>query len=456
MALAFVTVVQYRERQWGVRMVRIMSTVVILAVQFSLGCAPPSKQAGGGTSSETEPQDETAEDESPLEEGLTWHRDIKPLMETHCVSCHQDGAIGTFSLDTLQSVSLVSEYVADAVEDRRMPPWKAVDGCDDYRDDLSLTQAEIDTIVQWVDEGMAEGSTDDAVDGAPLEVTGLERVDITLELPVAYTPDQEVNDDYRCFPVQWPLEDSAFVTGFVVNPDQTDLVHHVIAYLAPASYGEALLAEEAEDGRPGYPCYGGPGVIDQMDASWLGAWAPGAAQGNFPNGVGVQVDGDSWIILQMHYNMLGGGQGSDKTSVDFQVEDEAERVGWIQPFTNPSWLSGIGMEIPAQTDGVSHSYGLDLGMELVFHSANLHMHTLGRSAGMTVTSPDGEDDCLLQIDDWDFDWQRSYVCSEPKTIEAGSRWSIDCQWDNPTDQDVSWGDGTGDEMCLGSVLISLP
>ena len=82
------------------------------------------------------------------------------------------------------------------------------------------------------------------------------------------------------------------------------------------------------------------------------------------------------------------------------------------------------------------------------------MHT-GRTARMEIERADGETDCLIQIDDWDFDWQRTYAFTEPKTISAGDTWRIECSWDNPTDEDIDWGDGTGDEMCLGTVLMSL-
>jgi hypothetical protein len=95
-------------------------------------------------------------------------------------------------------------------------------------------------------------------------------------------------------------------------------------------------------------------------------------------------------------------------------------------------------------------------MSLDAHTANLHMHELGSKASMTLIKADGTEDCLLQIDDWDFNWQRGYAFERKKSLEPGDTWSLSCEWDNPTDQDVAWGDGTGDEMCLGSMLMSLP
>jgi hypothetical protein len=429
-----------------------MSTALNISLALLLaGCSPDAgKHEAIDISGSAETQDE------PGYEGPTYYADIKPLMETHCVSCHQDGEIGSFGLDSAEGVGLLSEQVADAVQSRRMPPWKAVDGCDEYRNDISLSQDEIDTIVTWADEGGPEGDPEEPAAGEAPEVEALERVDFSLELPVPYTPSATAQDDYRCFPVPWPVDVDSYVTGFAVNPDQKALVHHVIAYIAPAAYEDALLAEEALDGQPGYTCYGGPVVMEQIDAEWLGAWAPGQSQGNFPNGVGVHMEADDWVVLQVHYNNVSGMTAADQTSVDFQIENEVERNGWIQPFTNPSWVGGEGMDIPAETTGVSYSFDWTMIMSLDAHTANLHMHELGSKASMTLIKADGTEDCLLQIDDWDFNWQRGYAFERKKSLEPGDTWSLSCEWDNPTDQDVAWGDGTGDEMCLGSMLMSLP
>jgi len=385
----------------------------------------------------------------------TWHADVRPLVESSCANCHTEGGIGSFSLQTYEDVALIKDAVADAVADRRMPPWKAVDGCTDYRDDISLTDEEIAMVVEWVDLGAPEGSIEDSRSGSPPEAGGLERVDLSVQLPLAYDVDTTGTDDYRCFPVEWPVEEEVFVTGYVVNADRVDLLHHVIAYIIPGSYRDQLTSLEAEDGQAGYECFGGPGPISQADAAWLGAWAPGAVQGLLPNGIGIRMNPDDLLVLQMHYNSKSGATGSDQSSIDFTIESSVEREGWIQPFTNPAWVFAGGMDIPAQTEGAQQSFENTMTRNLTMHSANLHMHTLGRTARMEVERADGEKDCLLEIDDWDFDWQRTYAFSEPKTISPGDTWRIECSWDNPTDQDVDWGDGTGDEMCLGTVLMTL-
>jgi hypothetical protein len=163
---------------------------------------------------------------------------------------------------------------------------------------------------------------------------------------------------------------------------------------------------------------------------------------------------DAEVVLQVHYNNRSGDTEPDLTRVEVMVSDEVEHPAYIQPWTDPSWLDGTGMDIPAHSEGVSHSFSVrDSWGAFQVHTASLHMHQLGRSANLTVERP-GEDTCLLQIDDWDFNWQRSYVLEEPVTVEQGDTLTVSCTWDNPTDEDVNWGEGTGDEMCLGTMLLS--
>ena len=83
------------------------------------------------------------------------------------------------------------------------------------------------------------------------------------------------------------------------------------------------------------------------------------------------------------------------------------------------------------------------------------MHTLGTTAKMEIQHPDAANECVLQIDDWNFHWQGSYGFVNPKTFNPGDKLYLECHWDNSAGnqsgapKDTFWGEGTGDEMCLG-------
>jgi len=432
----------------------VLGVFVILAV--GPGCQGGSDQDPGG-----------------IEPALTWHRDIKPIVERSCLSCHTDGGIGPFSLEEYALAFQFKDRIADQVANRIMPPWLAAPGCAEYQHDPSLPQEEIDTIVAWVDLGAPEGSP--VLDAEPAESEeGLSRVDLTLEMPEDYVQQLEP-DDYRCFLIDWPEDRVRFVTGFRANPGNDSVVHHVIAFLVSPDQVEQYQAFDDAEAGAGYTCFGGPaGQGGQTDAGigWIGAWAPGSQGSDFPEGTGMRIEPGSKIALQMHYNSQTAGAGPDLTSIDFRLADEVDKEAFTLPWANPMWLEGDAMRIPAGEQDVSHSFAFDPTTfipgqpSFQIHSAALHMHQLGTSGTIEIQRGDGTDECMLEVPRWDFHWQLAYGFTQPKVFNPGDRLSIECHWDNTAanqpvvrghqqdPRDVAWGEGSTDEMCLGVFYIT--
>jgi hypothetical protein len=369
-----------------------------------------------------------------------------------------EGGNAPVALTGYEEAAAWKDAIADAVESRAMPPWGAAPGCHDYQGDPSLTDDEIATIVAWADAGAPEGDPADAVSAEPIPSPALDSVDLTLALPEAYTPTASP-DDYRCFLVDWPLTARAYVTGFQVNPGNKQIVHHVIPFVVDASDIAAYQALDDADAGPGYTCYGAPGPQDAaslMATRWLGAWAPGGGTAVFPEGTGIRMDPGSKVVLQMHYN-LANGSGEDLTTVDFQLADSVEHGAELQPWTDVTWVLAGGMDIPAHTDGVTHTFAYESSEadgDYFLHSASLHMHTRGRTARLEIQHANGDDECLLDVEQYDFNWQRSYYFDAPATVSPGDTVLLTCTWDNDSDADLDWGEGTGDEMCLGTTYLT--
>src|SRR4051812_1465373 len=91
---------------------------------------------------------------------LTWNREISRIVSTHCVDCHRPGG-QSFSLKTYRDARPWAKAIAEEVLERRMPPWGAVKGFGDFRDDRALTQEQLELIANWVDGGAPEGDPKD-------------------------------------------------------------------------------------------------------------------------------------------------------------------------------------------------------------------------------------------------------------------------------------------------------
>jgi len=402
--------------------------------------------------------DQDDADTAPVDTTPTWHQDVRPLLERSCLGCHQDTqSLSGIPLDTYERAAGMAEFIGSAVSSRTMPPWSASDDCNTYQGSLALSDDEIAMVEDWVAAGTPEGDANEPAPTAEgLDLPSLERVDLTLEMPVDYTPTDQP-DDYRCFLLEWPYEETMYVTGYDVRAGNEQTVHHVIPFIIAPGDVDAYRALEAEDPEDGYDCYGGPGgdIDTLIDTRWLGSWAPGGGASVFPEGAGVDVAPGSVIALQMHYYISEEDPAPDRTSIDLQISDSVELGSEIQPWTNVSWLFGDGMDIPANTEGVSHSFSYTLSSRAWdIQSAAVHMHSLGRSATLRAIHADGTETCILDVPDYDFNWQRSYRLQEPVAMALGDTLELTCVWDNDTDQDVAWGDGTGDEMCLGVTLLT--
>ena len=420
---------------------------------------------------------------------LTYHKDIRAVIENRCTSCHKQDGIGPFKLTTYQEVHKVRSLVKFAVKEKKMPPWGADKQCNQYHNDFDLTDKERASIIKWVDDGAVEGDPNDYKAPPPPPKIGLDRVDVSLKMKKPYQPDRKP-DDYRCFILDWTPKATKFITGFQVKPGNPKIVHHIIAYLVQPGEAAQYIKKDQRTKGEGYRCYGVAGGPASL--RWLGVWAPGVPGSIYPKDTGIKVVPGSKIILQLHYNVPSITPKPDQSTVSFQLEDKVKKEAIYLPWTNPLWLSKGKMKIPAGKANVQHSFGFDLfaafplfitlakqrGVKtdamqkildkiksITIHDAMMHMHVLGRSGRLHIERG-GKKTCLLNLPRWDFNWQLGYRLKNPITIKPGDSIGISCAWDNtPAKQptidgkkqtpiDVFWGDGTRDEMCLGLFYIT--
>ncbi len=402
---------------------------------------------------------------------LTYYRDIKPILDLKCATCHRPGDIGPFTITTYEDTTLLSAAIGSSVADGTMPPWSPSAECNTYKHDRSLMPEQRAAILDWIAAGMPEG--DPADEPSPDDDIQPEiDYDIALGLPEPFTPTASP-DDYRCFLLDWPKDQDSYATAFSVTPGERSIVHHVIAYVIPPAEVAAFDALDVADPGPGYPCYGGPGGEKSQKAQWLGAWVPGSGGGGaMPDGTGILVKPGSKIALQMHYHPLPGAL-ADLSTLKVRTAATVERPAYLLPLTNPGWLvDAPPMTIPAGAPDTAHSFEIDLtsaifylfpgspfgiGTPVVAHAAGVHMHTIGTRASLTIERGAGGSDCLIDVPDWDFNWQGTYDLTASTVVEPKDKIRLECHFDNSAGAAaLKWGEGTGDEMCLGMVYVSAP
>jgi hypothetical protein len=396
----------------------------------------------------------------------TWYRDVEPIVIAKCQGCHVEGGIGPVTLTSYSKVAAMRETVRDAVESRRMPPWQPDPCCDTYLHDRSLTAADRDTLVRWLDSGVPIGEPADAPPAAP-PPTGLPHVDLQAAMPAPFTPQPKVGaDELRCFLLDHDAIDrKRYITGFDFKPGARAMVHHVIVFAVPEDELAKYQERDGVDGRPGWDCYGQGGEL-ATGTQYIGGWQPGVLPRVLPDGIGRELPAHTRIMLNVHYD-TGHGVAADQSSIDIMLEDSVERIERGIPVGNPLWFAGEGMQIDAGDPDASVWFAYDPS-ELVtkrktveIHNVMLHMHELGSIGRVAILRGDGTTDCLLNITRWDFHWLADYYFAEPVRLDPGDRLYVECHWDNTAahqkivngvqlePRTLHWG--TDDEMC-GAVL----
>ena len=431
----------------------LLMAVLLLGLASSTAACEAGTPAPDAATSQAEdarasPGDDAsvpAQDTGPAAE-VTYYGELRPIVARHCASCHVSGGVAPFPLTTFEEVSIWGARLVEVTRDRIMPPYLADNSgaCETFRDARWLTDAEIATFAAWFGQGMPLGdpATPEPEVVPPPRLTGAVT---TLDIGVDYAPDRSGSDDYRCFLVDSP---GGYVTGYDVHPGNPATVHHVIVY-EPTSDEEGAQARAADsrEAGPGYTCFGGAGV----QAFPVVLWAPGGGATNFPRGTGVEIPRSRPLIVQIHYNVLGG-VGADRTTVDIQTAERAVPA-YIVPMVDGGF--NIPPRMASYTSSATQSLDALGSLSPRVFGSFPHMHTMGTSLRVDVVR-DGGEQCVIDVPRWDFNWQLAYWYATPFRVSASDRVRITCEWNSMgRDTHTTWGEGTLDEMCLNFFYVSL-
>lgn len=413
-------------------------------------------------------------------DGLTWYDDVGPTMVERCGSCHRDGGIGPFSMETYEQVKPWAESMLYAVEQGTMPPWAAVetDNCTPdvpFRHDPRLSDTELADLRAWVQSGAAAGEPKDL----PLPETGeLEDPDVVLEFdqPFEISGDRDI---YQCFRIEVPHDGDRWITGMQVIPDNDLVVHHVLVWNDPNDQSAGRVGADGS-----YPCSGQP---DVWPTDLIGGWTPGSPPIANPEGTGTLFKAGASVVVNVHYHPTGDTTEIDNTKIALEWTD-------VKP---ANYVTYYMVDIPFGADPEDGSFSIPAGeaahketlafepyrylplpIDLPIFAIMPHMHYRGTDMKVWLEHPDGTDDtCVINAKDYRFDFQNNYyydvdsIDEMPKMTEGDVmkvRCTYDNSWSNPfmeealaadgqTDLvDVYWGEETGDEMCMAVIGIVIP
>jgi mono/diheme cytochrome c family protein len=375
-------------------------------------------------------------------ETVTWAEHVAPILYQSCAGCHRPGQTAPMSFLTYDEVRPWAKSIAKATRDRTMPPWFANPAHGQFVEDPRLTDEQLEVIARWVQVGAPAG--DLSKTPAPPTFSsewqiGEPDVVFTME-PFQVT--DEMEDHYQWLEVENDIDEDRWIKAFEVRPTFATAVHHQLTYLGPP---DATVQSVQGAG--------------QLDLEFVGGWGPGVKPLVYPQGYGMLLPAKSTVFFQMHFHKTPGpGTGGiDQSSVAMTFYDEKpeNRIATL-------WIVDPALDIPAGEANYPSASSFTAEHDALVFDFTPHMHLRGKAMRFTAEYPDGQKEVMLDVVDYDFNWQLTYTPTEPRRIPAGTKIAVDAVFDNSADNplnpdpaaNVRFGEKTTDEMMVGFLHYS--
>lgn len=423
---------------------------------------------------------------------VTFSRDVAPIFFKNCAECHRPGEAAPMSLLSYKDARPWARSIKEKVVTKQMPPWHADSHFQQFANDRRLSQAQVDTIAAWVDQGAKEGDPKD-LPAAPKFTEGwtIGKPDIVLQMLDEFTLDASGPDEYQYFEIATNFKEDVYVQMAEARPGNRKIVHHIIAFVQPppakdgkgGKYANITKAdiekfrEEQEkrsifrrDGflmrmKSGMPVYddgcalpnGGNGETldlkaEQNNIDFLTGFAPGMNAGIMELGTVKKIPAGSKILLQLHYSKVSGKTEKDRSMIGLVLaKTPADKHLYTRPIANTYFQIPAGAENHRVTSCWTTKEDIHLSTLMP------HMHLRGKAMQIAAYYPDGHNEILLDVPNYSFSWQTVYYLKKPIALPSGTRIVVTAHFDNSTknkynpdpSQAVRFGEPTYDDMMIG-------
>ena len=378
---------------------------------------------------------------SSLTSDVTFGSHVAEILNKNCVKCHRSGEIAPFELTEYDEVAGWADMIAEVVREGRMPPWHATSEHETFANDRSLTEEEKSAIYEWAEAGAPAGDLSD-LPTPPARLTSWQLPkEPDLVVPVSPKPFQVPATGavrYQYFAVDPEFEEDVWLKAAELKPGNREVVHHILVFAVPKGQRRGL------DGARGF----------------LEGYVPGARVKPWPKGHAKRVPAGSELIFQVHYTPIGTPQ-TDQSSFGMVFADPDDVTHEV--ITSSAVQPRLRIP-PGDANYTVDATGPSLPEQATLLSFSPHMHVRGKSYRYELRAPGREQETILDIPAYDFNWQTTYILSQPRSVSSGTRVFCTAVFDNsdanlnnpdPT-ATVRWGDQTWDEMMIGYYHYSVP
>jgi hypothetical protein len=427
---------------------------------------------------------------SAVAEPPTFSKDVAPILYASCVSCHRPGEVAPMSLVSYEDVRPWAKAVRSKVVGREMPPWGADPHYGTFKDDRSLSAAQIATIAAWADGGAPRGRDAD-LPRMPSFTAGWSHgePDVVIDMPVEFAIPAEGEVPVIDFFTKAPFTQDVYVKALEVREGTAGVIHHAGVYVidklpegARLVNGRIIGADGKEMSRNQIARANGGTSTQEIQK--LLSFVPGRGYEEYQGDAGQLIKAGSYIDFYMHYTP-NGAPARDRSRLGLYFAKPGQTVGHqiYHSFgaAGPTAYVVEGKEYTPQRrgEGIEGSVNLPnippyaenfkvvsvhtITEPVTLYGLTPHLHLRGKSMKYTLTRPDGTEEILLDVPKYDFNWQLYYELQTPKKIPAGSKVTVVTLFDNSPknrynpapEKEVYWSEQSWDEMYAPQARITV-
>jgi len=383
----------------------------------------------------------------------TFTEQVAPIIFQNCVACHRPGEAAPFSLMTYDQVRKHGRQIAEVTGSKFMPPWHAEAGHVAFLNPRVLTAEQIVTLRRWYEGGMPEGAAA-KLPKLPTFPEGWQfgKPDLIVKMDRPFKLYAEGPDIYRNFVFPLNLPEDKWVRAIEFRPGARSIVHHALFYLDPTGKAREL---QAADPEPGFEEKGRAG----RDFTPVGGWAVGSNVRVLPEDLAYRYPKGADLVVQTHFHPTGKAE-AELSTIGIFFADKPPLRSFVGIQLPPAFGEISGIDIPAGVSNYLVKDSFTLPVDADAFSISPHAHYLAKTMTMKAVLPDGREQILLRIPDWDFAWQEQYSFQERFRLPKGTRLDTELTYDNSAANPhnpvsppvrVKWGPASTDEM--GSVTM---
>jgi hypothetical protein len=399
------------------------------------------------------------------EKQVTFAKDVAPIFQAKCQECHQPNSIAPMSLITYQEARPWARSIKERVSTRQMPPWhidRSV-GVQHFKNDMSLTDAQVSTIVRWVDGGAAQGDPKDMPPPKPLVTDnewkavrdGFGQPDLVIRSSEYTMPAQHQDVWYRPMS-DIPITEPRWAKLVEIRPTNLKgrrILHHSIAYLVLNNDPEAVNTGTASGFETTTTAADANDLVNRRPQ--LMEWAIGKGYDLFRPDTGKLILPGEKISWDQHIHATGEEvtAGSEIGIWFYPKGQEPKKRSYLIGFT--------GLRQPRFLDiapnSISHTEGFTVLKEnALITNFQPHFHLRGKAMQVEAVLPNGASQILSYVGNFNFNWMTNYIYADDEAplLKKGTVIHVSAWYDNTRanknnpdpDQWVGYGDRTVDEM----------